>query len=62
MLICLIIAILATVVWINITVSEVVNAKINPYTADNETDKKRAVIKNYLALIMALFWAIVIRY
>jgi len=63
MLICLFIAILATIYWINITISEIINTKINPYVSDNgEEDLNRAKIKNYVTLIMAIFWAIVIRY
>ena len=62
MFVCLFIAILATIIWVNLLISEVINSKINPYTDINETDKKRAIIINYLAAIMALFWAIVLRY
>lgn len=63
MLFCLFIAILATILWINITISEIVNTKINPYASDNgEEDMNRAKLKNYIAIIMAIFWAIIIRY
>lgn len=59
MLACLFIAILATVVWINLTVAETVSKSV--YSSD-ENAEKRAKIKNYLCIIMAIFWAIVIRY
>ena len=62
MLFCLFIAILSTIIWLNITVAEILEAKLNPYKATDESDNKRTVLKNYLSLIMALFWAIVIRF
>lgn len=62
MLFCLFIAILSTIIWLNITVAEVLSAKLNPYKETDESDKKRTVLKNYLSLIMAIFWAIVIRF
>lgn len=61
MLICLFIALLATFIWVNILIAESVTARVNPYS-NAEEDKKRAILKNYLVLIMALFWAIVLRY
>lgn len=62
MLLCLFIAILSTLIWVNITVAEILNAKLNPYKETDDSDKKRTVLKNYLTIIMALFWAIVFRF
>jgi hypothetical protein len=62
MLLCLFIAILSTLIWVNITVAEILSAKLNPYKETDDSDKKRTVLKNYLTIIMALFWAIVFRF
>lgn len=62
MLLCLFIAILSTLIWANITVAEILSAKLNPYKETDDSDKKRTVLKNYLTIIMALFWAIVFRF
>jgi hypothetical protein len=62
MLFCLFIAILSTIIWLNITIAEILEAKLNPYKETDASDNKRTVLKNYLSLIMALFWAIVIRF
>jgi hypothetical protein len=62
MLFCLFVAIISSLIWVNLTFAEVVSAKLNPYKETDDGDRKRTVIKNYLIVIMALFWAIVIRY
>ena len=62
MLLCLFIAIFSTLIWVNITVAEILSAKLNPYKETDDSDKKRTVLKNYLTIIMALFWAIVLRF
>ena len=54
MLVCLIIALFATFTWISINIAEIASP-----TTDGD---RRAKVKNYLAMIMALFWAIVARY
>lgn len=58
MLICLIIAILATLIWINVTVAEIANGK----NIEASHVIKTARVKTALVAIAALFWAIVIRY
>lgn len=63
MLFFLIVAIFCSLMWINIVITENINAKINPYLTDNgEEDNKRAKIKIYLIVIIAIFWAIIIFY
>lgn len=57
MLFCLIVAILATMLWLNVTITEIVNKS---QSADNGI--KYAKVKTALAAIMAVFWGIVIRY
>jgi len=61
---CLFIALLSTFIWIDTNIAESINAKIYPYAnADrDEEDKKRAKFKTCLVIIMALFWAAVIRF
>ena len=61
---CLVVALLATFIWINVTVADCINAKITPYgnKERDEEDGKRAKLKTYLVIIMALFWAAVIRF
>lgn len=59
MLVCLFIALLATFLWINITIAETVNTK---NMAVNDNSVKLSKVKTYLVIIMALFWAIVFRY
>lgn len=58
MLISLIIALLSTFLWVNVTIADVLNHQ--PYDADKAV--KFAKIKTVLVTIAALFWAIVIRY
>lgn len=60
MLISLFIALLSTFLWLNITIAEIVNSRTNPYANDNGV--KNAKYKTCLSFVMALFWAIVIRY
>ena len=58
MLFCLIIALLSTFLWLNITIADTVNkARDNENTAAATTK-----VKTVLATIMAVFWGIVIRY
>ncbi len=57
---CLVVALLATFLWVNIMFAEYISSKMNPYgNGVNDDDKTRARIKNILILIMALFWAAV---
>lgn len=62
MLFCLFIAILSTLIWINVSVAQSVEAKVNPYSQDTDGERKRSILKNYLVIIMSIFWAIVIRF
>ena len=57
MLFCLIIAILATVLWLNITITDIANK-----SQGVDAGIKSAKVKTALAAIMAVFWGIVIRY
>lgn len=61
---CLVVALLATFLWINVTVADCISARLNPYgnKERDEEDNKRAKLKTYLVIIMALFWAAVIRF
>lgn len=63
MFFCLIIAILSTLIWINVMYVENINAKVNPYQKngeDMENDKRRSVLKTLLVIIMSISWATVI--
>ena len=60
---CLIIAILSTLLYINIIITDIINSRINPYlTSSKELDSEmnKTKLKISLILIMALFWATVI--
>ena len=59
------VAIGATILWINQWLAAFINAKINPYTVspeDKEKDNFKAKLKLWLVVIMALFWAAIIRF
>ena len=60
--ICLFIAILSTLLWINVMFAENITAKVNPYSNDTKTDKVRGVVKIALTLVMSLFWTTVVYY
>lgn len=63
--ICLVIAFLSTLCWVNIMFVEYINAKINPYQKSNEDlkiDEKRSILKTILIVIMSIFWSVVIMY
>ena len=52
------IALLSTLLWVNILFAEHITTKINPYiTEEDVVQKQRAVVKTILVIIMALFWA-----
>lgn len=52
------IALLSTLLWVNILFAEHITAKINPYVTEADViQKQRAVVKTILVIIMALFWA-----
>jgi hypothetical protein len=60
---CLIIAILSTLLWVNVLFTENINAKVNPYQKNDEdmkNDKRRGVLKTLLVIIMSISWATVI--
>ena len=60
---CLIIAILSTLLWVNVLFTEKINAKVNPYQKNDEdmkNDKRRGVLKTLLVIIMSISWATVI--
>ena len=59
------VAIGATILWINQWLADFINAKINPYMVspeDKEKDNFKAKLKLWLIVIMALFWAAIIRF
>lgn len=60
--ICTVIALLCTFLWINITIADIINIKLNPYASgkEDEVDNKTAIVKNILSLLMAIFWGVVI--
>lgn len=65
MIICLIIALLTTFLYINLTVAEIVNAKINHSTVasnNNQIGVIYALIKYVLILIMSIFWGVIIHH
>lgn len=52
------IALLSTLLWVNILFAEHITTKINPYITEADVvQKQRAVVKTILVIIMALFWA-----
>lgn len=62
MFICLVIAILATFLWIDQMVIESINARINPYqkTVDDvKADRVNAVKRTVYILIASIFWSTV---
>lgn len=63
MFFCLIIALLSTLIWINVMYVEYINAKVNPYqktAEDMKNDERRGVLKTLLVIIMSISWASVI--
>ena len=63
MFFCLIIALLSTLIWINVMYAELINAKVNPYQKTNDdmkNDERRGILKTLLVIIMSISWAIVI--
>ena len=64
MYICLVVALLATFLLINILVAENISAKMNPYLNEENkiSDYKRSKFKTYLIIIMATCGAGVIKF
>ena len=59
------VAIAATFLWVNQWLADFINAKINPYAVseeDKERDKFKSKLKLWLIVIIALFWAAIIRF
>ena len=58
------IALLTTFIYINLCVSDAINARLNPYSADKKADmaELESKIKYGLLLAMAFLWSGVIRY
>lgn len=58
-----IVAIFATLFWLQMWMTDFLNAKLNPY-ARNDNDKmddiKRTKVKIWLLVIISMFWAAVI--
>lgn len=57
-----VIALLCTFSWINITIADIINTRLNPYASgkDDEVDNKTAIVKMILSILMAVFWGLVI--
>jgi type II secretory pathway component PulC len=54
----LIIALLSTLLWLNILFAEHITAKVNPYiTPEDIVQKQRAITKIMLIIIMSISWA-----
>ena len=58
MLFCLIIALLSSLLWVNVTIADIINHS----KMDSKQSLNAAKVKTALVAIAALFWAIVIRY
>lgn len=59
------VAIAATFLWVNQWLADFINAKINPYAVseeDKEKDKFTSKLKLWLIVIIALFWAAIVRF
>lgn len=60
----IVLALLSTLIYVNLMLTDAINAKINPYGAGHE--KEQAIllskIKYVLLVIMALSWGAVIRF
>lgn len=52
------IALLSSLLWVNILFAEHITTKINPYVTEADAvQKQRAVVKTILVIIMSVFWA-----
>ncbi len=52
------IALLSTLLWLNILFAEHITTKVNPYITEGDTvQKQRAVVRTILVIIMSVFWA-----
>ena len=52
------IALLSTLLWVNILFAEHITTKINPYVTEADVvQRQRAVVKTILVIIMSVFWA-----
>lgn len=65
MFFCLTIAIISTLLWINMLFAEAVNSATRHYAVDND-DRKREIenskLRIVLSIIMGFFWSAVIYY
>ena len=65
MIVCLIIAILSTLYWIDSLIITVTNAKINPYQKNIEQEKREkqtTILRLSAMLTSSVFWGIIINY
>lgn len=53
----LFLALLSTLIWVNITVAEIANGG-SVYKTTLEDEKKRASAKTVLAVLISLFWTL----
>lgn len=52
------IALLSTLLWVNILFAEHITTKINPYVTEADVvQRQRSVVKTILVIIMSVFWA-----
>ena len=60
----LVTALLATFVYLNLCISDAINARVNPYAAGKEPElaKLESKIKYILLVVMAFAWGAVIKY
>lgn len=52
------IALLSTLLWVNILFAEHITTRINPYVTEADVvQRQRSVVKTILVIIMSVFWA-----
>jgi hypothetical protein len=57
----LIIALLTSLLWLNILFAEHITVKVNPYLSQtDEVQKQRSKLKTILVIIMSVFWGVYI--
>lgn len=64
MTVCLAIALLSTLIYLNLVLSDAISARLNPYSGASRSEEQATTIskiKYWLLLIMAITWAIYIR-
>ena len=65
MVFCLIVALFATLVYINLILSDSINLRVNPAMAASKNDNdavRVAKLKYFLILLMSVFWSLTINF